>query len=501
MARNNRRTSRPKRRKKLIMPPVRQGAGGGRRRIAHFVLAGVLVLVSANLYAFVWGRRSLRNVYKAAQVEAAKPKEKKTTARKSVAARRQERNRFLRLPRSITEQDMVEQEEDALLEIEAFSIHGRIRRGDNLYSALKRVGVNRLLGDTVVRTFDHLYNFRRARPGQKFSVRLSQDRQRLLGFEFQASPGEIYRIGRRGKTLVAKKVNRPVVTRIFELASPIRGSLWNTFKQLGEDGRLLASFVAVFSWDLNLYTDVHPGDTIRIIVEKQFQGESLLGYGRILAAEFVGKRRRVRAFWYRPPKGSGGYFDEAGTSLHRTLLRSPLRYRRISSQFDRRRMHPVLHTIRAHNGVDYAAPHGTPVWAVADGEVIFIGRNRAAGKMIVLSHEQSMRTLYMHLSDFRRGLIKGSKVRQRQVIGYVGATGIATGPHLHFGLKIGDAYVDPEKHRRVRRPPVPPKYRADFVRCITPLSGTLNGLRPTAGAVHRPAGRTVINIADEYRSR
>lgn len=503
MAFSNRRTSKPKKRQKLIMPPVRRGqrSGGGRRRLTGYLVLGLMVLVAVNLYAFVWGRKSLRNVYRSAQTDKPKGAAKGKAGKAKAVQRKRAPNRFLRLPRAITARTMVEQEEDALLEIEAFTVHGRIRRGDNLYSSLKRVGVNRLLGDIIVRTLDHLYNFRRARPGQKFQIRLSQDRRRLLAFSYQASPGEIYRIVRRGRKLHAQKVNRPVVTRIFELAAPVKSSLWATFKAMGEDGRLLAAFTAIFSWDLNLYTDVHPGDVIRLIVEKQFQGEEHVRYGRVLAAELVGKTKRVRAYWYRPPKGIGGYYDEQGNSLHRMLLKAPLRYKRISSLFDPKRMHPVMHIIRAHNGVDYAAPQGTPIWAVADGEVVYIGRNRAAGKMLVLNHENNMRSVYMHLHGFRRGLKNGDKVRQRQVVGYVGSTGVATGPHLHFGLKIGGVYVDPLKHNRTRRPPVKKKFRADFVRCIVPLSGTLRSLRPGGSTVRRPAGRTVLKVVDKYRSR
>jgi len=504
MSLSNRRTNKPRKRQKLIMPPVQRGPkeGGSRRRLTGYIVLGVIVLVVVNLYAFVWGRKSLRNVYRTSQVDrardVAKGQAKKPNA---VPGRKRGPNQFLRMPRAITARTMVEQEEDALLEIEAFTVHGHLRRGDNLYSSLKRVGVNRLLGDIIVRTLDHLYNFRRARPGQKYQVRLSQDRRRLLAFTYQANPGEIYRIVRRGQKLLAEKVNRPVTTRIFELAAPVKSSLWATFKDMGEDGRLLAAFTAIFSWDLNLYTDVYPGDVIRLIVEKQFQGEDHVRYGRVLAAELIGKHKHVRAFWYRPPAGSGGYYDEQGNSLHRMLLKAPLRYKRISSLFDPRRMHPIMHIIRAHNGVDYAAPQGTPIWAVADGEVVYIGRNRGAGKMLVLTHENDMRSVYMHLHGFRRGLKKGDKVRQRQVVGYVGSTGVATGPHLHFGIKIGGVYVDPLKHNRTRRPPVKSKHRADFIQCITPLSGTLSTLRPGGTPLRRPAGLTVIKTVEKYRAR
>ncbi len=506
MAVRNRRTSRPRRRRKLQLPdpPRHTPSAPGRR--AGYVFLGVVALVLVNLYVFVWSRKSLRNVYRSATVKAAVPS--RSGADGGVGAPGQARKPDkpdrsllnLRLPGSITRAVLQQEEEDALLEVEAFTVHGYIRRGDNLYSALKRVGVNRLLGDIIVRTLDHLYDFRKARPGQKFSVRLSQDRRRLLAFAYQAGPGESYSIRRRGKKLVAKRVHKPVVTRTFELAAPVKGSLWETFRDLHEDGRLMAAFIAVFSWDLNLYTDVKKGDAIRLIVEKRFQGESFLRYGRLLAAEYRGQRRRLRAFWYRAPKGGGGYYDEQGRSLHRLLLRSPLKYKRISSPFDRKRMHPVLHMVRPHLGVDYAAPTGTPIWAVADGEVIYIGRNRAAGKMIVLQHEQNIRTVYMHMHRFARGLKKGSKVRQRQVIGFVGATGRVTGPHLHFGLKINGVYRDPEKAERRRLSPVPARLRADFRRSITPLSGALNALRIAQRPYKRLAGRAVTRVANHYRN-
>lgn len=503
MVTRNRRTSRPRKRRKLELPSPPRRARAGSRRAGYVVLA-VAALVLVNLYVFVWSRRSLRNVYRSSKVKAAVSTGAVNDAGASGASNRSRKPdrslMTLRLPGTITRAALQQEEEEALLEVEAFTVHGHIRRGDNLYSALKRVGVNRLLGDTIVRTLDHLYDFRRARPGQKFDVKLSQDRRRLLAFEYQAGPGELYRIVRRGRKLIANRVHKPVVTRIFEMAAPVQGSLWGTFAALGEDGRLLAAFIAVFSWDLNLYTDVRKGDTIRLIVEKKFQGEAFLRYGRLLAVEFRG-RRRVRAYWYRAPKGGGGYFDEQGRSLHRLLLKAPLKYKRISSPFDRRRMHPILHRVRPHLGIDYAAPRGTPVWAVADGEVLYIGRNRAAGKMLVVEHEQGIRTVYMHLNGFRRGLKKGSKVRQRQVIGYVGSTGMSTGPHLHFGLKVDGVYVNPAKVTRKRRPPVSVKHRADFRRSITPLSGSLSALKVGARPYKRLAGPSVVRIATDYRNR
>lgn len=507
MATRNRRSRSPRRRR-VIEPldPVRRGSSAKVRR-AGLASLGVGVLILVNLYVFVWGRRSVRSVYRIAQVQAARAEAKAAPRRKGGGAsgsrgRRADRSLdTLRLPRSITQEALAQQEDEALLEVEAFTISGRIHRGDNLYSALKRVGVNRLIGDVIVRTLSGLVDFRRARPGQRFSVRISQDRRRLLGFEFRAGPGESYRIVRAGRKLLGKRIHRPVVTRVFEMVAPVRQTLWQAFHDLGEDGRLLAAFSAIFSWDLNLYTDVRPGDAIRLIVEKQFQGEQFLRYGRLLAAEFLGRRKRRRAYWYRMPRVGGGYFDDQGRSLHRVLLRAPLKYKRISSPFDAHRMHPILHRVRPHLGVDYAAPAGTPVWAVADGEVLYVGRNRAAGKMVVIDHGNDMRTVYMHLQRFRRGIAKGVRVRQREVIAYVGATGLATGPHLHFGLKLRGAYVDPDLVERSRRPPVPARYRGDFRRSVQALRSALSALRAAARPYKRVAAAKVVRVAEQYRRR
>lgn len=502
MASRNRKTRRAPRRRPLELPPPPRSPGALGRR-TFLALAGVSLLVLLNLYVFVWSKRSVRTVYRNAKVQATLGQKQRNQPDAGLPKTAVSESKLLdlRIPQTITAAALEEEEDEALLEVEAYTVHGAIRRGDNLYAALKRTGVNRLLGDNIVRTLEHLYDFRKARPGQRFSVKLSQDRQRLLAFEFQASPEENFRIGRQGKKLVGSRVNKPVVTRVFEMMAPVRETLWGAFNDLGEDGRLLASFIAMFSWDLNLYTDIRKGDVIRLLVEKEFQGEEFLRYGRLLAAELQGSRRRLQGFWYRAPRGGGGYFDAEGRSLHRTLLRAPLKYSRISSPFDLNRMHPILHRLRPHLGVDYAAPTGTPIWAMADGEVIYLGRNRAAGNMVVLEHEGGVRSVYMHMHSFARGLKKGDKVRQRELIGAVGSTGMSTGPHLHFGLKVNGVYVDPEKRERPRRPPVPPHHRADFLQCITPLDGAMRALPAALQPVRRVAARSVVAVSERYRQR
>jgi murein DD-endopeptidase MepM/ murein hydrolase activator NlpD len=191
-----------------------------------------------------------------------------------------------------------------------------------------------------------------------------------------------------------------------------------------------------------------------VIVEKQVHDvgttPELVRYGRILAAEYAGKAGTFRAFWFRD-----GYFDEQGRSVERTLLKTPLKFQRVSSGFDRARMHPVLHTVRAHLGIDYAAPTGTPVWAAASGVITHRGDGGAAGNLIAIRHDGGIETAYMHLSRFADGLKVGQRVAAKTVIGYVGATGLATGPHLHFGVKQNGEFIDPSKLVPTRSRSVP----------------------------------------------
>ena len=180
--------------------------------------------------------------------------------------------------------------------------------------------------------------------------------------------------------------------------------------------------------------------------------------------------------WWTPPGAkSGGYFDREGNSLDRVLLKSPLKFALVSSQFNPKRMHPVLHRVKGHFGTDYAAPEGTPIWAAADGRIVFRGPKGGAGNMVILSHDGGLKTLYMHLSRFEDGQKVGDRVSQKTVIGYVGQTGLATGPHLHFGLQRHGKYVDPEEIKSVPRPGVPKNHRAQFIRESRPLFERLQG--------------------------
>jgi murein DD-endopeptidase MepM/ murein hydrolase activator NlpD len=199
-------------------------------------------------------------------------------------------------------------------------------------------------------------------------------------------------------------------------------------------GALSAKLTDIFEYYIDFMVDCRKGDRFSLIVEKFFKDGAFVRYGDILSAEYRATRKNYQAFRYENRAGDTGYYDADGKSLRGLFLKSPLNYRRISSRYNRRRYHPILKKYTPHHGIDYAADYGTPVWATAGGTVTFIGRKGALGNYIEIRHKNGYKTGYGHLSKFRKGLKKGAYLKQKQTIGYVGATGRATGPHLHYNF-------------------------------------------------------------------
>jgi murein DD-endopeptidase MepM/ murein hydrolase activator NlpD len=227
----------------------------------------------------------------------------------------------------------------------------------------------------------------------------------------------------------------------------------------------------VLAWDVDFYQDVRAGDRMRIVVEKVFADGKLLRYGEVLAAEYQGGATgRKRLFRYTDPDGQTSYYDDDGSSARRGFLKSPLKYAHVTSKFGNR-VHPVLGYTRAHEGVDYGAPVGTPVWAVGDGTVRTAGWKGGCGKAVELRHRNGFETVYCHLSAI--AVSAGKPVSQKQIIGYVGQTGLATGPHLHYAVKRGGGFVNPLQLKIPRDAPVPAKWMDDFHAKVAPLQHEL----------------------------
>ena len=354
---------------------------------------------------------------------------------------------------------------------------GTVGKGDSLGQLLKREGLPAADADEVIRALHGVIAFNSLRPGQPYAIERAPDGH-VVSFELTVSKTEHVRAARTATgALEGAKTTDQTRSEVDDVGGRVTGSLYASMKAAGERPGLVEDFADVFAYDLDFYVDVHDGDAWKAVVEKTFKDQELIGYGRIVAAEWTGKAGHFRAFSWK-----GKWYDEQGRALEKTLLKTPLKFARISSGFDLHRMHPILHTERAHMGVDYAAPVGTPVWAAASGTVESAGPAGGAGNMVVLRHDNGLETYYMHLSKFAKGLHPGQRVTAKQVIAFVGATGLATGPHLHFGVKVNGSYVDPLKLAPQRGRGVPPAQMPQFLADIAAVASRLDHAARVTGS-------------------
>jgi murein DD-endopeptidase MepM/ murein hydrolase activator NlpD len=362
------------------------------------------------------------------------------------------------------------------------AIERRFANNVTLGAVLSREGFGPA-GPSVIAALSKLVDPKSIQGGQKYFVRLDETGA-PESFEYQPSAALRYIVERQDSgAWTAHKAEQPVESKIIEAGGVVESSLYESVQKAGESTSLVSLLVELFAWDVNFYTDQHPGDHWKVVVEKQLLGGKFYKYGKLLAAEYGGKVGTFRAFYFagRNGKQPGHYYDERGQAISKTMLKTPLRFVRISSKFDRKRFHPILHVEKAHLGIDYAAPVGTPVWASASGRVVEVGMKRGSGNTIVIAHSNGIATRYYHLSRYARGLHVGQTVKQKDVIGFVGTTGLSTGPHLHFSVTKNGAFVDPNKMQINRDAPVAD--RAGFLDVIRPRLAALRNIQP--GAVAR----------------
>ena len=364
------------------------------------------------------------------------------------------------------------------------SVEKKFNNADTLGQVLAREGFGPA-GPQVIAALAKLCDPRSIRGGQKYVVRLGEDGV-PASFEYQPSAILRYLVEKDEETgsWKGRKLEAAVELKTVAAGGVVDSSLYESVQKAGESTVLVSLLVEQFAWDVNFYTDTHPGDHWKVVVEKQYLGGQFYKYGRLLAAEYGGKVGTFRSFFWAgkgaPRDRPGKYYDDHGLAISKTMLKTPLRFVRISSKFDRKRFHTILHVEKAHLGIDYAAPQGTPVWASASGRVVEVGLKRGSGNTIVLAHTNGLSTRYYHLSRYARGLHVGQQVKQKEVIGFVGMTGLATGPHLHFSVPKNGAFVDPHKLSVSRDAPVPD--HAAFMDAIRPRIAALKALQPGAVA-------------------
>ncbi len=337
----------------------------------------------------------------------------------------------------------------------------RLGRGQRVVDALKDLGLDDKEALRVVGAMEQVFDFRKAKVGDRLQVAVD-DKGRVTEFELKASPTDVYVVRRDGENYAAVKQAVDLETQQVQVGCAIRGSFTASLVRCGYPAQLAASLVDALSWDVDFFTDVRDGDEVRAIVERVLVDGRFLKYGHVRAVEYAGKFAHSTVIHYTDPDGLAGSFDVEGRAVAGQFLRSPLVYARVSSGFTDRRLHPVLHRYQKHLAVDYAAPVGTPVWAVAGGTVTSVGRKGAAGNLVRIQHDNGYETVYAHLDRFAADLAVGQPVSQKDVIGYVGQTGRATGPHLHFAVKQNGRSVNPMQLRGRSTQVVAPQHERHF---------------------------------------
>ena len=323
------------------------------------------------------------------------------------------------------------------------TIVGGIDSGDSFDSSLRRCDISAKVRQEIISSFESHLDFRRLDSSDTYEITLEENGN-LLGCFYEASPLEKYRltITQKGPVVIKEAIN--LQKKTIRLSGSIDGSLFASFSKNGEKASLVYTFADIFSSKIDFNTETRVGDKFVVLVDKYFSGDKFVGYGKINLAQYIQTNgRQLNAYYYSSESINGNYFDEEGQEVGTSFLRSPVPMARVTSKFTYRRKHPVTGKVQPHLGVDLAAPTGTPILAASDGKVASIGRNKGNGRQIILSHYGGYVTYYGHLSRYKKGLKKGSTVHKKEVIGYVGSTGLSTGPHLDYRIKHNGVFKNP----------------------------------------------------------
>ena len=351
----------------------------------------------------------------------------------------------------------------------------RVRRGDTIGSLLARAAVDDPEAMNFLRTDPSARDLYQLRPGRPLRVATDDD-GRLTGLKFLAGDGAILSVERSPSGFVTAREQPPEDVRVTMRSGEIRTSLFAAADEAGLPDAVTLALTDVFAGDVDFYHDLRRGDRFIVLYETRYVDGEPAGTGRILAAEFINRGIALHAFLWRTPDGDS-YYDENGRTSRKAFLRSPMEFSRITSGFTQGRFHPILHTMRAHKGTDFAAPTGTPVRVTADGVVTFAGQQNGYGNVVFVKHDGTYSTVYAHLSRFAPDIREGARVHQGDTIGNVGQTGWATGPHLHYELRVDGEPHNPMSVALPIATPLSDADRAAFAAAIAPLAGQLAVVR------------------------
>ncbi len=336
-------------------------------------------------------------------------------------------------------------------------------KNSTLYNVLKAQDVTGSEIQQIVAAAKPFYDLAKIRPGIRYSLEFDESPDpQLKSISFRFSGLESLVVKKLESTWVAEQKIEKVELKTATFFGTVETSLWESASKANMDGLLIAELAEIFAWQVDFAREVRVGDRWRLSVEQKFVRGQPAGWGSILSAEYENAGQSFVGILFRVDGEDLGYFAPDGSSLKRMFLKSPISFGRITSGFSRKRFHPILKVNRPHMGVDYAAPTGTPVKAVGDGRVVFSGWSGGGGNVVKIRHNSIYETAYKHLSRYGKNIRKGTMVKQGQVIGYVGSTGLSTAPHLHFEFFQAGRFVDPVGKKFPSADPVPPNLMSNF---------------------------------------
>lgn len=354
----------------------------------------------------------------------------------------------------------------------------RIQRGDTVAALLSRLGVQDERAFAYLRQLpDTQPLFRQLRPGKVVTARTSESGELLaLTFPMNGPKDNVLMVEKRDGKLQAVEQVQVLTPQVVMKSGEIRTSLFAATDAIGLPDSIATQMADIFGGDIDFHRDLRKGDRFSVVYEMLFNQGQPARTGRILATEFINNGKAFRAVWFESKDGQG-YYTAEGKNIRKAFLRSPLEFSRVTSGFSSARFHPILQTWRAHKGVDYGAPIGTRVKATGDGIVEFVGKQGGFGNLVIIRHQGRFTTHYGHLNGFASGIRKGVRVSQGDIIGYVGQTGWATGPHLHYEFRINDVQQNPLAVALPSAPPLAPQQMAEFKSHADPLIYRLERIR------------------------
>ena len=362
------------------------------------------------------------------------------------------------------------------LPVDSFIIvKGTVNPNQNISEIFSKYKIPSSVLNNIITNYDTIFDAKKIKSGNNYKVFLSKDKEPVAKyFVYEKSPIE-YLLFSLSDTINFIKNKKDITYQRKAVLIKINTSLWNAMTENNINPELTSQLENIFQWTIDFF-GLQKGDYFRLIYEEQYVDSHFIGYGKVFASCFHSENKDIYAIPFVQDDVEN-YYDEHGVSLKKAFLKAPLRFSRISSGYSNSRLHPILKIRRPHHGIDYSAPSGTPVFSIGEGKVIYSGWSGGGGKTVKIQHNSVYASLYMHLSNYAKGINKGSHVSQGQIIGYVGSTGLATGPHLDFRISKNNSYVNPLNIQSPPTEPVRNKNKIDFYIIKNKLVKELNEIK------------------------